>query len=166
MPHISTVAFPLESKATRHITLSLCCVVFSSKAVFDYLGLHGLQHARPCCPSVSSKVCPSSCPLHQWCHPAISSSDALFCSQSFPASGTFPMSHNRWPKFWSFNFSISPSNEYSVLISLKIDWFDLLAVQGALRSLLQHHNSKPSILRHFAFFMVPLSQPHLTMGRS
>ena len=118
--------------------------------------------------SLSPKVCPSSCPLHWWYHPAISSSDAVFsfCPQSLLASGTFPMSHNRWPKFWSFNFSISPSNEYSVLISLKIDWFDLLAVQGALRSLLQHHNSKPSTLWRTAFLMVQLSQPYVTTGKT
>ena len=121
MPHISTVAFPLESKATRHITLSLCCVMFSSKAVFDSLGLHGLQHARPCCPSLSSKVCPSSCPLHQWCHPAISSSDALFCSQSFPPSGTFPMS-------WLFTPSAQntgASSSASVLPKSIQGWFPL-----------------------------------------
>ena len=72
----------------------------------------------------------------------------------------------RWPKYWSFSFSISPSREYSGLIALKIDWFDLLAVQGTLKSLLQHHNSKASILQHSAFFMVQLSQPHVTTGKT
>ena len=67
--------------------------------------------------------------------------------------------HNRWPKYWSFSFSISPSNEYSGLISFRIDWLDLLAVQGTLKSLLQHHSSKASILRHSAFFTVQLSHP-------
>ena len=71
----------------------------------------------------------------------------------------------RWPKYWSFSFSISPSNEYSGLISFRIDWFDLLAVQGTLKSLLQHHSSKASILRHSAFFMVQLSLPCMTTGR-
>ena len=66
----------------------------------------------------------------------------------------------RWPKYWSFNFSISPTNEYSGLISFRIDWFDLLAVQGTLKSLLQHHSSKASILWHSAFFIVQLSHPH------
>ena len=98
---------------------------------------------------------------------AISSPDALFsfCPQSFPASGTFPVNQLfsiRWPKYWSFDFSISPFNEYSGLISFKIDWFDLLAVQGTLRSLLQHHSLKESILWHSAFFMVQLSQPYVT----
>ena len=72
----------------------------------------------------------------------------------------------RWPKYWSFSFSISPSNEYSGLISFRIDWFDLLAVQGTLKSLLQHHNSKASILRHSAFFMVQLSHPYMTTGKT
>ena len=72
----------------------------------------------------------------------------------------------RWPKYWSFSFSISPSNEYSGLLSLRIDWFDLLAVQGTLKSLLQHHNSKASTLRLSAFFMVQLSHPYMTTGKT
>ena len=73
--------------------------------------------------------------------------------------------HIRWPKYWSFRFSISSSNEYSGLISFRIDWFDLLAVQGTLKSLLQHHNSKASILWCSAFFMIQLSHPYLTTGK-
>jgi len=72
----------------------------------------------------------------------------------------------RWPKYWSFNFSISPSNEYSGLISFRMDWLDLLAVQGTLRSLLQHHTSKASILRCSAFFTVQLSHPYTTTGKT
>ena len=72
----------------------------------------------------------------------------------------------QWPKYWSFHFSISPSNEYSGLISFRIDWFDLLAVQETLKSLLQHHNSKASILQHSAFFMVQLSHPYITTGKT
>ena len=72
----------------------------------------------------------------------------------------------RWPKSWSFSFSVSLSNEYSGLISFRIDWFDLLAVQGTLKSLLQHHNSKTSILQHSAFFMVQLSHPYMTTGNT
>ena len=72
----------------------------------------------------------------------------------------------RWPKYWSFSFSISPSNKYSGLISFRIDWFDLFAVQGNLKSLLQHHTSKASILRLSAFFMVQLSHPHMTIGKT
>ena len=74
--------------------------------------------------------------------------------------------HIRWPKYWSFSFSISPSNEYSGLISFRMDWMDLLAVQGTLKSLLQHHSSKPSILRCLAFFMVQLSYPYMTIGKT
>ena len=74
--------------------------------------------------------------------------------------------HIRWPKYWSFSFNISPSNEYSGLISFRIDWFDLLAVQGTLKSLLQHHSSKASILWHSAFFIVQLSHPYMTTGKT
>ena len=72
----------------------------------------------------------------------------------------------RWPKYWSFSFSISPSNEYPGLISLRMDWLDLLAVQGTLKSLLQHHSSKASILRCSAFFTVLLSHPYMTTGKT
>ena len=72
----------------------------------------------------------------------------------------------RWPKYWSFIFSISPSNEYSGLISFRMDWLDLLAVQGTLKSLLQHHSSKASILLHSAFFMVQISHPYMTTGKA
>ena len=74
--------------------------------------------------------------------------------------------HMRWPKYWSFSFSISPSNEHPGLISFRMDWLDLLAVQGALKSLLQHHSSKASILRRSAFFTVQLSHPHMTTGKT
>ena len=74
--------------------------------------------------------------------------------------------HIRWPKYWSFSFSISPSNEYSQLISFRIDWFDLLAVQGTLKNLLQYHGSKASILQHSTFFIVQLSHPYMTTGKT
>ena len=74
--------------------------------------------------------------------------------------------HIRWPKYWSFSFSISPSNEYSGLISFRMDWLDLLAVQGTLKSLLQHHSSKASIRQHSAFFTVQLSHPYMTTGKT
>ena len=73
---------------------------------------------------------------------------------------------HQWPKYWSFSFSISPSNEYSGLISFRIDWFDLLEVQGTLKSLLQHHSSKASIIQCLAFFMVQLSYPYMTTGKT
>ena len=74
--------------------------------------------------------------------------------------------HSRWPKYWSFNLNISPSNKHSGLISFRMDWFDLLTVQGTLKSLLQHHSSKASILRHSAFFIVQLSHPFMTTGKT
>ena len=98
--------------------------------------------------------CSNSCPLSWWCHPTISSS-VFPCPQSFPASGSFL--RIRWTKYWSFSFSFSPSNEYPGLISFRIYWLDLLAVQGTLNSLLQHHSSKASILWHSAFFTVQFS---------
>ena len=93
------------------------------------------------------------------------------CPQSFPASGSFPLnwidsSHHQVAKAWSCSFSISPSSEYSGLISFRMDWFDLLAVQGTLKSLLQHHSSKASILQHSAFFTVQLSHPYMTTGKT
>ena len=87
----------------------------------------------------------------------------------FPCIGVFSNESvlcNRRPKYWSFSFSISPSNEYSGLISFRIDWFDLLAVQGTLKNLLQHHTSKASILQHSAFFIVQLSHPYMTTGNT
>ena len=116
-------------------------VQFSHSVVSDSLQPHELQHARPPCPSPTPGVYSNSCPSSWWCHPAISSSVIPFssCSQSLPASGSFPGSQlcMRWPKYWSFSFSISPSNEHPGLISFRMDWLDLLAVQGTLKSLLQ-----------------------------
>ena len=91
------------------------------------------------------------------------------CLQSFPASGSFPMSQFfliRWPKYWSFSFNISPSSEHLGLISFRMYWLDLLAVQGTLKSLLQCHSSKASILQRSAFFIVQLSYPYMTTGKT
>ena len=84
----------------------------------------------------------------------------------FPRIKVFSVLRIRWPRYWSFSFSISPSNEYSGLISFRMDWLDLLAIQGTLKSLLQHHSSKSSTLRHSAFFMVQLSHPYVTTGKT
>ena len=132
-------------------------------------GTHGLQHARPHSPSPTPGVYPNPCPSSQWCHPTISSSVIPFssCPQSFPASGSKESAlHIRWPKYWSFSFSISPSNEHPGLISFRMDWLDLLAAQGTLKSLLQHHSSKASILLCSAFFIVQLSHPYMTTGKT
>ena len=132
----------------------------------DSLWPHGLQHARLPCPSPIPEAYSNSCLLSLWCHPTTSSSVFPFssCSQSSLASGSFLMSQFRWPKYWSFSFGISPSNGYSGLISFRIDWFDL-ADQGTLKSHLQHHGSKASVLRHSVFFIVQLSCSYLTTGR-
>ena len=134
-------------------------LLFIRSAVSDSLQPHGLQQARLPCPSPSPRVCSNSCPLSWWCHQTISSSVIPFssCLQSFPESGSFPMSllfASGAQSIGSFSFSINHSNEYSGLISFRIDWFDLLAVKGTLQSLLQHHSSKASILWLAAFFMV------------
>ena len=116
------------------------------------------QHARPPCPSPTPGVHSDSHPSSQWCHPATSSSVVPFssCPQCLPASESFPTLCMKWPKYWSFSFSIIPSKEHPGLISFRMDWLDLLAVLGTLKSLLQHHSSKASILRHSAFFTVQL----------
>ena len=137
--------------------------------MFNSLWPHGLQHTRLPCPSLSLRVCSSSCPLSQCCYLNIAPSVASFsfCPHSSPASRSFPESAHcsRWPEYWSFSFSISPSSEYSGLISSRsLIRFDLLAVQGTLKSLLQHHSSKASSLWHSAFFMVQLSHPYMTPG--
>ena len=128
------------------------------------------QCTRPPCPSPTPRVYPKSWPSSWCCHPTNSSSVVPFSShlQSFPASGSFPMSQLciRWPKYWSFSFSISPSKEYSRLISFRMDWLDLLAVQGTLKSLLQHHSSKASILPHSAFYIIQLSHPYMATGKT
>ena len=143
--------------AVIELTFRRDLLLFSCSVVSISLWPHGLQHARLPCPSSFPRACSNSCPLSWWCHPIISFSVIPFsCLQSFPASGSFPVSQffASGAKFWSFSLSISPSNEYLGLISLRIDWFDLLAVQRTLKSLLQHHSSKALILWRSALFMV------------
>ena len=131
---------------------------------------HGQQHARLPCPSSTPGACSNSCPLSWWCHPTISFSVIPFSSrlQSFPASVFSNESalRIRCPNYWSFSFSINPSNEYSGLTSFRMNWLDLFAVQGTLKSLLQHHSSKASVLWHSAFFTVQLSHPCVTTGKT
>ena len=130
-------------------------VQFSRSVVSDSLQPHGLQHARLPCPSPTPRACSNWCPPSRWCHPTISPSVVPFssCLQSFPDQGLFNESalRIRWPKYWSFNFSISPSNQYSGLISFRIDWFYLLTVQGTLKSLLQHQKNQFSGAQFFSF---------------
>ena len=135
---------------------------FSRSVVSDSSRPHELQHARLLCPSTTPRACSNSsiesvmpsnclilcCPLPL--PPSVFASIRVFSSES--------VLHIKWPKYWSFSFSISPSNEYSGLFSIGIDWLDLLAVQGTLKSLLQHHSSKASILWCSAFSIVQLSR--------
>ena len=117
-----------------HILRNFISVQFSRSVVSDSLQPHESQHARPPCPSPTPGVYSNSCPSSRWCHPAISSSVIPFssCPQSLPATRSFPM---KWPKYWTFSFSISPYNEHPGLIFFRMDWLDLLAVQGTLQSL-------------------------------
>ena len=148
---------------------------FSSVAS-NFLRTHGLQHTRLPCPSpiprAYSNSCPNSCPNScQWCHPTIFCHPLLLLPSIFPSIRVFSKEsvlRIRWPKYWSlsFSFSVSLSNEHPRLISFRMDWLDLLEVQGTLKSLLQHHSSKASILRHLAVFMVQLSHPYTTTGKT
>ena len=131
---------------------------------------HGLQHARLPCPSPNPGPYSNSCPLSQWCHPTISSSVVPFSSrlQSFPASGSFQMSQpsHQVTKVLQFQLQHQSFQWIFRLISFKIDWLDLLAVQETLKSLLQHYISKTSILQHSAFFIVQISHPYRTTGNT
>ena len=144
----------------------------------DSLRHHESQHARPPCPSPTPGVYSNSCPLSWWCHPAISSFVVPFssCLQSLPASGSFPTSQLSHEVAKVLEFQLqhqsfqwilpSPSPRRSGPISFRMDWLDLLAVQGTLKSLLQHHSSKASIFRCSAFFTDQLSHPYLTTGKT
>jgi len=151
-----------------------CSFQFSHSVMSDSLRPHGLQHARLPCPSPTPRAYSNSCPSSLWRH----------AKPSHPLSSPYPLlilpsiflsirvSSNesalliRWAKYWNFSFSISPFNEYSGLISFRIDWFDLLAVQGTLKILLQHYNLKASVLRLLVFFMVQPSHPYMTTGKT
>ena len=145
-------------------------VQFSHSVVSNSLWPHGLQHARPPCPSPTPGVYPNSRPLSRWCHLTISSSVAPFssCLQSFASSGSFQMSELfAWggqSLGVSASISVLPMNTQDW--SFRMDWLDLLAVQGTLKSLLQHHSSKASILWCSAFLIVQLSHPYMTTGKT
>ena len=117
-------------------------------------------------PSPTLGACSNSCPLSRWCHPTISFPSPAFNLSSIRVFSNESVLLIRWPKYWSFSFSISSTNEYSGLISFRIDWFDLLEVQGTLRSPLQHHSSKASILWCSAYFIIQLSHPYMTTGKT
>ena len=145
-------------------------VQFSDSVMSDSLWPHASQLARPPCPSPTPRVHSDSCPSSRWCHPAIPFSAIPFssCPQSLPTSGTFPESTlcMRWPKYWSFSLSIRPSDEQPGLVSFRMGWLDLLAVQGSSKSLLQHYSSKASIPWHSVFFTVQLSHLYMITGKT
>ena len=157
----------LISKLSKEVIVSQFSQ-FSPSVVSDSLWPHESQHARPPCPSPT----PGFTQTHvHWVGDAIQPSHSLpppspFAfslsqHQSFPSELAFCI---KWPKYWSFSFS--PSDEYSGLISFRMDWLDLLAVQGTLKSLLQHYSSKALILQHSAFFIVQLSHPYMTTEKT
>ena len=133
---------------------------------------HGLQHTRLRCPSPSPRVCSNSWPLSQWVRPSnhlILCCPLLLLASIFPSIRAFSNESVlpiRWPKYWSFNFSISPSNEYLGPISLRMDWMDLLEVQGTLKSFLQHCSSKASLLQSSAFFVLQHLHPYMTTRKT
>ena len=142
----------------------------SRSVVSDSLRPHESQHTRPPCPSPTPRVhsltsiesvMPSSHLI--LCHPLLLLPPIPPSTRVFSSESTLRM---RWPTYWSFSFSITPSKEIPGLISFRMDWLDLLAVPGTLKSLLQNHSSKASILRHSAFFTVQLSHPYITTGKT
>ena len=160
----------MNSKDNRFTILSKS-IQFSCSVVSDTSQPHGLQHARPPCQLPTPRVYSNSCPLSQWCHPTISSSVIPFssCLQSFPTSGNFPTGKI----FTLGGQSIRVSASASILpmniqdwFSFRMDWLDLLAVQGTLKSLLQHYSSKASVLWHSAFFIVQLSHSYMTTRKT
>ena len=150
--------------------LQFSSVQFSHSLVSDSLRPHESQYARPPCPSPTPGVYSNSCPSSWWCHPAISSSvvPLLLLPPIPPSIRVFSNQSTlrmRWPKYWSFSFSISPSNEHPGLISFRMEWLDLFAIQRTLKSL-QHHSSKASIFQRSALFTVQLSHPYMTTGKT
>ena len=164
---LGQTVLPIPRTEAKTLVLSICqfsSVQFSCSVMSDSLWLHGLQHARPPCPSPTPGVYSNSCSLSQCCHPTnylILCRPLLFPPSIFPSIRVFSNESPlriKWPKYWSFSFNINPSNEYAGLISFWMDWLDLLEVEGILKSLLQHHSSKASIIQCSGFFTVqPIS---------
>ena len=129
----------------------------------------GLQLASLLCPPLYPQICSDFCPLSQWCYLTALCRPLLLLPSIFPSIRVFSNELAlciRWPDYWSFSFSVSPANEYSGLISFRTDWFVSLLSRRLSKSLLQHHNSKTSILQHSAFFMVQLLHPYMTTGKT
>ena len=157
--------------AKSHPCIQFGSLQFSHSVVSDSLWPNEPQHARPPCPS----SVPGDLPILMSIELVLPSSHLILCYplllllSNFPSIRVFSNKWAlliRWPKYWSFSFSISPCNEHSGLISFRMNWLDLLAVQWTLKSLLQHHSSKASILQLSAFFTVQLSHPYMTTGKT
>ena len=151
-------------------TVIYCCCCSVAKSC-PTLRPHGLQHSRLPDPSLSPRFCSNSCPIES----VMPSNHLILCCPLLLLLSIIPsirvfsnesVLHIRWPKHCSFSFNIGPSSEYLGLISFRMDWLDLLAVQGTLKSLLQHHSSKASILQRSAFLTVQLSHPYMTTGKT
>ena len=143
-------------------------VQFCRSIVSDSLQPPEPQHAQPPCLITNSRSPPKPTSIESVMH-LILCLPLLLLPSIFPSIRVFSNESAqciRWPKYWSFSFNISPSNEHPGLIAFRIDWLDLFAVQGTLKSLLQHHSSKASILQHSAFFLVQLSHPYMTTGKT
>ena len=159
------------ARLISYSSVQFSSVQFSLSVVSDSLRPHESQHARPPCPSPTPRVYPNSHSVKS----VMPSSHLILCRpllllppvppniKVFSNESTLRM---RWPKYWSFSFSIIPFKEHPGLISFRMNWLDLLAVQGTLKSLLQHHSSKASIVRCSAFFTVQLSHPYITTGKT
>ena len=158
-------------RSLTDITKTFSSVQFSRSVMSDCLQPHESQHARPPCPPPTPGVFPKLMSIESvmpsshliLCHPLLLLPPILPSIRVFSYESAL---HIRWPKYWSFSFNISPSNEHPALISFRMDWLDLLAVQGTLKSLLQHHSSKASIPWHSAFFTIQLSYPYMTTGKT
>ena len=158
--------FQWESRGHSNVITSLL-LLFSHWVMSNSFRSHGLQHARLLWPPLFPGVCSNSCLLSRWGYLTLLCHSFLLLPSIFPSIRVFSNESAlciRWPKFWSFSFS-NLFNEYSVLISFRIDCFDLLAIQGTLKSLLQHHKVKASILRHSAFFMVQFSHSYIPLEK-
>ena len=162
--------FPCSSPHPQPCIAVQSSVQFSHSDVSNSLRPHELQHARPPCPSPTFGVQSVSCPLSWWCcltiylillPPSPPALSLLTQHQGLSNESALCM---RWPKYW--NFSLSPSNAHPGLVSFRMAWLDLLAVQGTLKSLLQHHSSKASVLQCSVFFIVQLSNPYMTTGKT
>ena len=172
----SQAGIKIAGRNINNLRYAYLMLLFSSSVMSGSLWPHGLQHPRLPCPSPSPGVCSNSCPLSWW-NPMVRSIESMRSNRLilccplhllpliFPRIRVFSNEWAfciMWPKYWSFSFNISPSKEYSGLISFRMDWFNLLTVQGTLKSLPQRHSSKASVLQQSAIFIVQLSHLYLS----